>query len=278
MQENINILNELKEVGSTVLVTLGREDMYSVPADYFNNFPQGLLARIFVESISPVNLYTVSADYFENLPEIILEKLSIKKDFQEFSGLEKTPYSVPEGYFSNLAENILEKIKADTGKGVQEELEEIAPILSKMPKTNVYAVPAGYFTGLDPVKITTPKTSARIISIGNRGRKWANYAVAACVAAILFGGAYLYFSGSGPGNPPVVSTTAAVNVQKELSELTDTEIANYLTDDNNTAIYFQGSDDQRDLNINTLLENMSDEEIEQYLINNADPGEENGGI
>jgi len=32
------------------------------------------------------------------------------------------------------------------------------------------------------------------------------------------------------------------------------------------------------LDVNVLLQNMSDEEIEQYLIKNADPGEEKGGI
>ena len=277
MQDNINILDELKEAGSTILLHTERKDIYFVPADYFNSLSQNLLSRIFVESIIPVNLYTVPSGYFDSLPELILEKLSAKIDFQELSGLEKMPYSVPDGYFNTLAKSVLEKIKADTNEAVQEELEEIAPLLSKMPKTNVYSVPVGYFNQLNPLK--KGDTPARVISIGSKARKWVSYAAAACVAALLLGGAYLYFSNPQILNAPLQKPTARIDVQKSLSELSDTEIANYLTEDNSTAIYTsQGSDDQKDLDINTLLENMSDEEIEQYLINNADPGEHVGGI
>jgi len=127
MQDNINILNELKEAGSTILLATERRNIYVVPADYFNSFPQNLLSRIFVESILPVNLYTVPVGYFDRLPELILEKISVQMDFEEINRLEKMPYSVPDGYFNTLAKSVLEKIKAHPNKAVQEELKEIAP-------------------------------------------------------------------------------------------------------------------------------------------------------
>ena len=278
MQNNINILNELKELGSDVLLSMEHKNVYSVPPDYFNNFSQNLLSRIFVESIPRVNPYTVPVGYFNNLSEIIFEKVSLRKNIQEFDGLEKLPYSIPDGYFDNLAENILQKIKDGTNQTVQQELEEIAPLLSKLPKINVYSVPEDYFIKLNPLKREREKPAAKVVSIRRMTPKWFNYAAAACVAIALFGGAYLYFSSSEVSNPSNEPATA-IAVQQGLSQLTDSEIANYLNQDNSTAIYTsQGSDEQKDLDIKTLLENMSDEEIEQYLNNNTEPGEKKGGI
>src|SRR5258706_6833061 len=107
MQDNINILNELKEAGSTVLVKADRGNYYSLPVDYFNDFAGNLLSRIFVESISPVNIYTVPAGYFENFPATILKKLSIIENETFLNKAGTMPYSLPDGYFNNLAHNIL---------------------------------------------------------------------------------------------------------------------------------------------------------------------------
>jgi len=278
MQNNINILNELREMGSTVLVNTDRKNIYFVPSDYFSNFSQDLLSRIFIESIHPVNPFTVPAGYFENLSDIILEKLRIRKNFQGIDGLEKMPYSIPDGYFNDFATSVLQKIKAGKTNPVQAELAEIAPLLSKLPKVNVYSVPPGYFGELDPIQKITEPPVARIIPMGSKVRNWINYAAAACVAAILLGGGYMYiFNNNTVENP--IPQVAASDVQKGISELTDDEIAIYLQEDNSTAVYTnQSTDEQKDVDIKTLLENTSDEEIQQYLINNADPGEKGGGI
>src|SRR5258706_7618627 len=137
------------------------------------------------------------------------------------------PYSLPDGYFNNLAHNILQKIKAGSYNAVQQELEEIAPLLSKMPKTNVYSVPDGYFNRLDTLKIEVEKPAAKVISLGGRIRKWATYAAAACII-VLFGGGFLYLFNSNSNvinEPPPI---ASREVQKGISELSDDEIANYL--------------------------------------------------
>lgn len=279
MDNKINILNELRDAGSTLLINTERKNYYSIPDGYFNGLAENIMARVFVESLPSVNPYTVPTGYFENFPEIILDKLGIAGTASFIhTGIEKMPYSVPEGYFNSLASNILQKIKSENS--VQQELEEIAPLLSKIPKKNVYSVPDGYFDDLKPVLISKQTvTPAKVVSIGSRTRRWLNYAAAACVAAILFGGGYLYWNKqqvSNTGSNPI----ASVDVQSKVSGLSDAEIAAYLQEDNSAAVYTnQNSDDQQqNIDVKSLLENMSDEEIEEYLINNTDPAEVKKGI
>ena len=252
--------------------------MYFISPDYFNNLPRDVMSRIFVESIPRINPYSVPTGYFDQLSTIILGNINAHDTAPMLDGVGEMLYAVPEGYFETFASNVLKKIKGETTDSVQAELEELSPLLSKIPKTNVYAIPDGYFDALTPLKKEDENRPAKVISFGARTRGWLNYAAAACVAAILLGGAYIYFSK--PGNEQIANQTKkGIDIQKGLSELTDSEITDYLNHDNSTAVYTsQGSDEQRDLDVNVLLQNMSDEEIEQYLIKNADPGEEKGGI
>jgi hypothetical protein len=278
MDSNVNILNELKEANSTLLINMDRKNCYFVPEGYFNGLAENILVQVFIESLPPAHPYSIPAGYFENFPEILLDKLGISNRYSTSIYSEQMPYAVPDGYFNGLAEDILQKIKVQSTTNVQKELEEIAPLLSKIPKTNVYSVPAGYFNQLNPLPVQeTVQPAAKIIPIGNRTRKWFNYAAAACIAIVLLGGGFLFFH-----KTPDVKTlpTASVDVQKSISELSDTDLANYLKEDNNTAIYTSpvSDDQQNDLDIKTLLENTSDEEIEQYLINNTDPAETHKGI
>jgi len=278
MEENINILTELREAGSTILLNANRDNLYFISPDYFNNLPRDVMSRIFVESIPRTNPYTVPGGYFDQLSTIILENISAHESISILEGGAEMLYSVPQGYFESFASNVLQKIKGQTSDSVHAELEELSPLLSKIPKTNVYAIPDGYFDALTPLKKEKENTPAKVISFGAKTRSWINYAAAACVAAILLGGAYIYFSK--PGSEQIANQPKkGIDIQKGLSELTDSEITDYLNHDNSTAVYTsQGADEQRDLDVNVLLQNMSDEEIEQYLIKNADPGEEKGGI
>lgn len=281
MEDKINILVELKEAGARILTTTDNKNYYSVPEDYFNNLADGMLTHVFINSLPSQNPYYLPSGYFENFPEILFEKLNIQKNI---GALQKKVYAVPEGYFDNLADNILKKIKSLSVNPVQQELEELSPLLGKIAKTNVYSVPENYFNKLEPINKMQGDSlpAAKVISIGNRARKWVNYAAAACIATVLFGGGYLYFSGNKPpatqgssSIPPI----AKMDVQKEISSLSDDDINNYLKDNNNTAVYTNTNDaDPQNLDVETLLQNVSDEEIQQYLNQHPEPDETGGGI
>jgi hypothetical protein len=274
MDEKINILNELKEVDAAVLMTADKRNYYALPEGYFDKLPGNVLTHVFIKSLPATNPYTIPEGYFENLPEVILDKVNIAS-----VGFNKNTLSVPDGYFNNLADNILKKIKQPISQSVQEELIEISPFLSSISKTNVYSVPENYFGELDALAAAGyVKQETKIISLGSRRRKWLSYAAAACMAAFALTGGYLFFSNSKTANTPT-SSVSQMNVQKEISVLSDDEISNYLKDNNNIAVYTNIGDDdqqqQKDMDVQNLLQNVSDEEIQQYLNQDA---QSEGGI
>ncbi|MEO8712893.1 MAG: hypothetical protein ABI405_12250 [Parafilimonas sp.] len=280
MSDRINILNELRGFGASVLINTDNRNYFYVPDDYFDNLAENVLTHIFIASLPSVNPYSIQAEYFENLPDIVLEKIQFEQSISFQNINEKKLYSIPDGYFNDLADNILNKIKSSSSNSIQSELEEIAPFLSTLSKTNVYSVPENYFDQLNPLPpISDKQPPAQIISLGRKSHTWLNFAVAACIAAVLFGGGYLYFFNN-PKND-TVSSLAKMDVQKAISVLSDDEIANYLKDNNNIAVYTNsGNDDEqiKNIDIQNLLNNVSDEEIQDYLNENPESPEKGGGI
>jgi hypothetical protein len=279
MQEKINILNELKEVNAAFLLKVDNKNCFEVPEYYFDTLPGNVLAHIFIESLPIANPYTIPAEYFKNLPEIIVDKIGLS--FLE--GSKENVFSAPAGYFETLSDDILKKIRPQVLASPQQELNEISPLLSGIPKTNVYAIPEGYFGQLDPignVQKNNNQTGAKIVSIGNVKRKWLNYAAAACIAAFISISGYLYFSDkSTVGQNSSIPSLAKMDVQKEISVLSDDEIDNYLKANSNTSVYTSVGDDdqQQNMDVQDLLQNVSDQEIQQYLNQDPEAGETGGG-
>jgi hypothetical protein len=271
MADDFTILDELQALNADTLLNMSRENMYFLPDEFFTDFSGNITRQIWLNSVPKKNPYHFPKDYFENLPDIILDKVVLN---ERAAG---TLLHVPDGYFNNLAENILGKIKAKNDN-VQQELEELAPLLSQLPKTNVYTVPAEYFETLIPKIVEEKKEApAQVISIGRKSRRWLNYAAAACIAALLFGGGYYYVGKN--TNPHSSSSNgtiyANINVEKAISGLSDSAINNYLQNDNTDISVPQN--DYQDIDIKSLIQNMSDEEISNYLLKNSDPDENTKG-
>lgn len=273
MEENINIFDELKSLAASTLISISRNNVYFLPDNYFSSLIDNIKRQIWLNSVPVINPYSVPSNYFEYLPDLILDKLSIQNQFV----VNRQTYEAPEGYFDNLAASILQNIKAKNN--VHQELEELSPLLSEIPKTNVYTVPDLYFESLIQVPAQEIQP-AKVISIKNKPRRWIAYAAAACIAVLMFGGGYYYMQDNTFNNNSSSSTVqnqlAGVKVKQAISQLSDAEIDSYLNN-NNYDVYTPQSDTQ-DINIKSLLENMSDEEINNYLRENSDPGENTRGI
>lgn len=268
MGNSVNISDELKELNSAILINVDRGNIYSFPDGYFNDLSANILRETWIQSLPKGNTYSVPTGYFESLSQLILDKLAVKSGFTNITS--KELYSVPDGYFNNLSGNIFKKIK-EKNNNVQQELEELSPLLSSIPKTNVYTVPEKYFESI-VIQPKIDKQPAKVISIGTKTRKWFSYAAAACIAALMFGGYYYMQNNSTENNTASHNQIAGANIEQALLQLSDSEIDNYLQHDN-TDVYTNLNSDNQDININTLLENMSDDEIDNYLINNPEPGE-----
>ena len=277
MQEKINILNELKEAGAAFLTNIDNRNILSVPDNYFDNLSGNILSHVFVQSLPTINPYTVPEAYFDHFPSVMLDKANVFS----FGTNSKNSFSIPEGYFDSLADNILKKVKEPVFESVQQELNQLSPFLSGIPKVNTYSVPENYFEALNTSDVTGNKIAheAKVISIGSKRRKWFTYAAAACIAAVLSTGGYQYFNNKPADNN--APSLANVDVQKQLSVLSDDEINNYLKNNNNIAVYTNiGDDDQQQqgLNVQDLLQNVSDEEIHQYLNEDPESTDKGGGI
>jgi hypothetical protein len=118
MQKSNTIINELRGI-SQVVADLPGNHPFKVPEGYF----EGLAERITSHVISHET-----------------EARTLNEDGKKAG----TPFSVPDGYFDHLAEQVLNRIQAENASAA-EEINILSPLLAKLDKTPLLAVPEGYF-------------------------------------------------------------------------------------------------------------------------------------
>jgi hypothetical protein len=184
-----------------------------------------------VAAIPIVNVFTVDATYFTILPKEILAKINVAYAVDSSKNL-----LVPDGYFESLPGNILKKIYA-LENDINAELKEISPILAGIESKETYSVPAGYFNGL--TFLNKQKELAKVTSI-NKTRSFFKYAAAAVITGLL--------------------GLSIVNIVDKNDKPTDIKVtAETVTASTqpNTVLMNSSFDE--------ALQNVSDNEIEQYL-------------
>ena len=153
MESRNNILSELQSI-SPIVAEIVPVNPYQVPTGYFEDFTTQMLLLVKPEETSRVLLqatqtpYKVPDHYFENLPEQILLLLKKEEVSIVLKDADKIPYQVPQGYFEGLADTILRRVKASESISVEEELESLSPLLSRLDKKNLFSTPSGYFDDL----------------------------------------------------------------------------------------------------------------------------------
>lgn len=265
-------MNELKELGAEQVLAAGTGNVYALPDNYFRDLPGMVLAHVHLQSIPKLNTYTVPAGYFESFPGVMVSKLATLLPGLPDSAT--VTYTVPENYFDTFAGNVLAKIRAASpASEVMAELETISPLVSSIPRANVFTVPESYFATLE---VKPQQTPARVVPM-NSPRRWMHYAAAACVAVFLLGGGYMFI------NRPVPAATASTtaNVEEQISGLSDEEISSYLRANSNMAVFTNTAVDEnqaKNLEVQNLLEVISDEEIQQYLEQDPESTDAGEGI
>jgi hypothetical protein len=213
-------------------------------------------------------VYTVPSSYFDNLAAVILNKVAHKKEYPLPKG---NPMKVPEGYFDDFSNHVLRKILGEkrSVNEVEQELNDVAPLLNKISKQPVYRVPENFFQSFQVKPGGIIKEKAKVVSI-SFGRKLMRYAVAAIITTLIAVSAYLFIDKSSG-----TSASSAANISSEVKNLSDQEIIEYLNTHSNssnvTKVYFEGT--KQDPELNKRLKQVSDEEIKQYLKENSEPGE-----
>lgn len=230
-----------------------------------------------VANLGQDNVLQVPEDYFDNLAGEVIRRIkameapSAREELQILSPVlyraDKTlPFSVEPLYFHMLAGEILGRIQESNTGSVSREIEEISPLLSRLEKKMPLSVPEGYFESLTP-DLSIGKIGnrqAKVISI--KSRRWVNYAAAAILIGFIGLGAWLIFSTNGNYKNPV----ANVNVEAELKASSDSEMLNYLE-----ATPLASMDDipvanLEELDTESILEDLPDNVLQQYLQDNPE--------
>lgn len=238
MAQNINILNELNELNSS-LVNTGIENVYSVPEGYFENLAVIILQRIkALEATTHQDELSYLSPFLSDIPKV-------------------TPYKVPAGYFDHIADSIASVISSEE-MSAKDELEKLSPVLSGLKKEMPYSVPNGYFENLGK---HTPKEKTKVVSLTHR--KWFRYAAAAVVTGVIVLAGFMIF-GNKTNEPGTKSLAKFEKDVKKMDEIEKENLIDFidagLNGDESASIKADNKSDD----IKELLKGISDEELNEF--------------
>jgi len=251
MNKRIEILNELKEI-SPLVAAIGDINVFTVPDGYFDTVSSTVLVCI-KEDIASGNIADqphapgndIPVDYFNNLPDAVIAKIKAQEqrsaadELKEISsvvaGIIKTnPFELPEQYFEQLPSAILSQLDSD----------ETPALLKPIRSVQIFEVPQGYFHHLPAAILNKAQQEqgARVVTMP-KGTIFMRYAAAAVITGALALGVFKY-AGTPVNN--IDSTTATAQLEPTIEKGINMD----------------------DKNFDETLNNLSDEDIAQYLVKN----------
>ena len=230
MNRRDNILNELKELNSSLPVETGFNP-YTVPSGYFEGLADTVLAKIKGEET-----FSASEEIAQLSP--LLAGLS-----------RKMPYDVPAGFFD------VPNLSSITGE------EKLPEVLARLDKTMPFEVPAGYFETLPEILLgRVAKPQARVVSMHSR---WMRMAAAAVIAGVIAVFGFVYSN----SKPAAVSVDSPEWVAKQLKDVETKELEQFI--EQTDISIAQNKPKQKATNnaedAESLLKDVSNEELKSFL-------------
>ena len=242
MTQKDNILQELKELNSS-LVNLSKQNVYSVPVNYFDGLAAQVLKRIKA-----------------------LEAIDAKEELSHLSPLLKsiskeTLYTFPVGYFETLADNVMTTVRESNDyQTAEEELESLSPLLSGLKKANPYTVPVGYFENITSEE---NKPATKVISLVSR--KWFRYAAAAVVTGLIVLSGFLFLNKNNGNAEPGSKVMAKItNDVKNMDIDQQDDLIDFIDAGLNGKESAQLKSDNKSTEIKDMLIGISDEELNDF--------------
>jgi hypothetical protein len=303
MTQKDNILQELSELNST-LATIASQNVYAVPAGYFDGLIAQVLNRIkameaanaveelghlspMLSNMSKQIPYVVPQGYFEGLAENAIQSVRESNDYHTakeemetlsplLSSLKKEiPYSVPQGYFEGLTDKAMQSVhESNDNETAKEELATLSPLLSGLKKEMPFAVPQGYFESLtENISREENKPAVKVISITSR--KWFRYAAAAVVTGIIAMVGFLIVKDKqNEEGQSIVKFEKKLN--KEIKQMSDEELNDFIqfTDAGLTGeekVSTKTTDEVKE-----LLKDVPDTELKEFLEETSDVESDSG--
>lgn len=271
------ILNELKGISEVLANSYPVSVPFTVPSGYFEQFPLQVIDILKVSEApafpgqSRELLFDVPQGYFENFADTMLAKVrALENEEETISPLlaslkNKNTFSVPEGYFEGLASNITDGAKAlDI---VNETLEQDESFLKGLKHLPTYQAPQGYFENFAENMLSKVQPEAKVIRMSFT-RKVIRYAAAAVVAGLVITFGWNQWNKPVQGNSEVASTTVVP------ATISDNEIESFLALEHTSTASINTVSETSEFsvepeNVKDLLADVSDEELQQYVDQNA---------
>lgn len=206
-----------------------------------------------LQSLSPllagmdkVNVFSVPQGYFDSIVPTVTACLKEENNnLKELIGNQPS-FKVPQGYFEKLSDNILDKIKLQENPA--EELNTLSPVLASIKKENVFEIPLNYFENLPGTIISKIQPKAAKVVYMQRRSSFMKYAAAAVITGAIALGVYKYSgNSSAANNNNTGEATASVKLSPSIEK-------------------GRAMDEKE---FNESLNNLSDDEITQYLLKNG---------
>lgn len=205
--------------------------------------------------------YTVSSSYFNLLSDTVVSKIRTTEEV-DLNFTKASAYTVPTGYFADLSSTIFKKIAKENGQSeIFEEMEEIAPLLNTISKKPVYSVPHQYFEKADWSKKQKAEQKGDVRFLVPRTRML-RYAAAAVIIGLLTIGLFLF-----SGKQGLDQRTVKANAVSDVKTLSEQEILEFLktTSSSDNIVSNNSSSNQKDADIKSIVNQMSDKEIQRFL-------------
>lgn len=184
--------------------------------------------------VPKVNVFSVEEGYFSGIEEELKARITANSFYASQSA-----FTVPEGYFDNLSAGIMQKIKGEQ-ESSSDEIAALSPVIAGIGNKNIFTVPEGYF---EQSIIPAVKAPAKVIKM-SRMRSAFKYGVAAVITGLLG-----------------ISVINVVNQEHSTTKDISAEQISSVVADANQII--------KNGTFNNELNNVSDQEIEQYLKQNG---------
>lgn len=225
-----------------------------------NEITVELAAILTADVVWPVAIpYRVPAGYFNELSDIILDR--VRTNLPGKSNV----YTLPDNYFDQLPAHVLQAIRHAE---VSDELQEVAPFLSTIPKKDPYHVHELPALDVQTIIQGQQNDSGKIVAMAApKKHLWMRYAAAAIMTGVLITAAFIY-NGSKDVAVSNVGSYAQIDVSNEISKLSEDELNSYLTSAEKLVTV---TADRESLlidelpDVNDHLDYMSDDELNQYL-------------
>lgn len=191
-----------------------------------------------LSSISKKSGFSIPNDYFETFEVDVLSKIKTKELNAE---IDKSTFKTPENYFDTVEDIVLAKLKAE----------------SLQPKENTN-IPDNYFDTIEDAVISKLKTPKKIISLKTVSKYFAPIAIAASLLLIFTLNThkdsvtfeslataeieqFIDYGMIDIDTQTLASTFSDIEIKTEEFDLslTDTEVLNYLTDEDLETFMYQ---------------------------------------